>query len=109
MDVKVERMFCNSLADNKKVEPQQYRVRVDRLVAGYIGWHEGAKLMLIKSFGPIEREEIEKKVAEQMPNVHGERVDSMSVPEHIPPELLKTNQQLEQEAEETLDADDFDS
>lgn len=87
MDVKVETLVMRSLANPKReVRPRQYRVRVDGMQAGFIGWDPGSKLMLHRRYSPIEVKEIEDKVKQQL---FLENEVQSEMPPDVPPELMK--------------------
>jgi hypothetical protein len=84
VDVKVETFTAKGLATGKDVTPRIYRVRVDGMVAGFIGWQPDAKLTFHRRYSPIECAEIEKKVAESLAESQGdaavEQVESVTPP-----------------------------
>lgn len=89
LKVTVEPFIGNSVlknpdGSNKPVRFDQYRVRVDGMHAGFIGFAPGSKLMLTLRFSPIEIDEIEKQVAGL---VGSENQQSVTVPD-VPAELL---------------------
>lgn len=100
MDVTIEPFIGLSNANRQPVRFEQYRIRVDGLTAGYVGYQPNAKICLITRFSPIEVEEIEKKVEELTKN----EVSGTAQAPKIPPELQKN----QTNAEEIID-DDFDS
>lgn len=97
MHVALEQHIGKSMASGREVRLPQYRIRVDGVTCGYIGFHEGAKICLTQRFGPIERKEIERQVGELIER----NVASAQVAE-VPPEMLNTNT-------EEVDVDDFDA
>ena len=98
MVVTLEEFVGLSCGNGRPVKFDQYRIRVDGVTAGYIGYQKGAKPMLIKKFGPIEITEIENQVANLMKR---DPVPATQAP-NVPPELLKTQD------EEDLDDIDLD-
>ena len=63
-------------------------------------WHEGAKLQLIRRFGPVEQAEIVAEVERLMDR--GGVLESVMTPD-VPPEMLEQNSQTEE-----IYVDDFD-
>lgn len=84
MDVKVETFSARGLGSGRNVTPRVYRIRVDGMVAGFMGWQRGAKLTFHRQYSPIDRVEIEKKVAESLAESQGdaavEQVESVTPP-----------------------------
>lgn len=67
------------------IKMNRWRVYVDGLHAGFIGFAEGSKLLLTRSFSELERIEIQQKVMEL---IGRDAVDSSSVPD-VPAELFE--------------------
>ena len=87
MMVELRQMRGRHIATGRQVEIPQYQVMMDKQHVGYLSWKQGAKLMLIRQVGPIEREELERLVREQVPGVGA----TATVPD-VPPEMLQPNQ-----------------
>jgi hypothetical protein len=104
MNVTIEPFVGDSMVKNldgttRAVKFDQYRVRVDRISVGYIGFAKGSKLQLFAKFSPVEIQQIESAVAVL---VDEETVSSVSAPE-VPAELLSNSE------DEDFDEDDFDA
>ena len=78
---------------------QQYRVFVDGVGVGFLGFEPGAKLCLVERFTPIEAAEIERQVQALTKQ---EKVTSVQAPD-VPEELLR------QDNDDGINENDFDS
>lgn len=96
--VAIEPFIGSCAATRKPVRFSQYRVRVDGLHAGLVGFHEGAKVLLSVNFSPLEIKEIEQKVAELM------QVEAVSAKQYKEPPTGFYDKENEGE-----ELDDFDS
>ena len=97
MQVTAEPFIGTGVMSKQPVRFDQYMIRVDGLVAGYLGTKPGSKLCLITRFTPLEVAEIEKQL-QGLPE-QGE-INSTMVPE--------PSEQVE-EQDETEIHDDFDA
>lgn len=104
MEVSVEEFVATSAADpNRKVYPKLWRVRVDKLHAGFIarlgdGIPPNAKLLLHLRFPDDERAEIEKQISEHFGRSVGS-VQPSEMPE-MEPEVDDVILDFEEEEDE---------
>ena len=89
MEVTLEPFIGKSVATGRDVTFEQYRIRVDGIDSGIIGFAAGCRPLLHKRFGPIELKEIKDKVTWMMKQPTG---DIRQVPE-VPIEILKPQQE----------------
>lgn len=62
MDVEVKPHRGIDVATKKEVDCGVYQIRIDGDLAGFIGYHEGARPMMLERRSPLELREIERKV-----------------------------------------------
>ena len=58
----------NVMPPHNPVDGGQYQIRVDGVLAGFIGYHQGARPLLHERWSPMELVEIEAAVKEQLPD-----------------------------------------
>ena len=80
----------------------QYQVFVDNRRVGFMGWGVGSRICFVQKVGPVERKDIELKVATLLESVRCESgpVQSSVVPD-VPDEVLNPSK-------EDSSFDDFD-
>jgi len=86
MVVELRQMHGTHMATGKRVVVPQYQIMMDGQHVGYLSWKPLAKVMLIRKVGPVEREELERLVREQVPSA----VTTATVPD-VPQEMLEEN------------------
>lgn len=96
----IEPFIGTGVISKQPVAFEQYRVRVNGMTSGYIGFAAGSKLCLIRKFGPVEIKELEQQVSKLL-----ERETSATQVPDVPDDL---RQQLKDE-EEGLSDDDIDA
>jgi hypothetical protein len=57
------------IISKKEVDGGQYAVMVDGVCVGFIGYHSDASVVLHRRYSPLEREQIQQAVAEQLASV----------------------------------------
>lgn len=98
MKVELEAHRGRALGSSAETTLEQYRIRVDGVTAGYVGFLDRSPICLVKRFTPIEVEEIEKQIAV----LKSQPVVKAAQPPEVPPELMQSES-------EGIDADDLDS
>ena len=83
MEVKLEPHVGKNLKTGRKVTHAQYRIRVDGVAVGFVGFHSCSKICLTERFGPLEREEIETQVARLLKRTWQTSSQAPDVPDDI--------------------------
>ena len=87
MIVELRTMTGRNVATGKVVDVPQHQVFIDNRRVGFLPWKPGSRLMLTEKLGPVELEELERLIREQVPTVG----DTVPVPD-VPPDMLEANQ-----------------
>ena len=66
MEIEVKPHRPLDIISKKEVDGGQYAVMVDGLCVGFIGYHQGASVVLHRRYSPMERAEIQQAVAERL-------------------------------------------
>jgi hypothetical protein len=103
MDVELRPHVGRNCATGAEVTLPQYQVVVDGRRLGFLGWGQGKKICFIERVGPLERVDIENKVAQLLKvttagKLHA--ITSVQAPD-VPEHLLQTTT-------EEVECDDFD-
>ncbi len=94
MEVSLEPHTGVSLVDKTKtVDHQQYRVRVDGVTVGFVGFADNAPVNLTKTFPPDVAAMILDRVAE----LKNGSPQAVNIPPAVPPSLLAEPEELEAE------------
>ena len=108
LEVAVETFVATAAADpSREVRPKLWRVRVNGMHAGFVGWKPGSKLLMHLRFSPEEMRHIESEVAKQLlklndwtpPEDSDFSVESV-VPAEVPEEKVKPS-------DDGIDIEDF--
>lgn len=75
----------NVMPPHKPVDGGQYQIRVDGGLAGFIGYQKGAKPLLHTRWSPMELEEIETAVREQLAEQEVGKIVQVPLKPQTPP------------------------
>ena len=98
MNVQLIPHTARNVATGKKESFSLYRVCMDDVFIGMIGWKPESKLLLTVRLGPIEEQQVQEHVAKLLKR----KIQSSTVPD-VPEELMHPENE-----DEELGVDDFD-